>query len=173
MLQKERERGREGGREGENERMRERQHTVCALSSGIVVIGACAALVAAEEEVSRLGSPEAQVRCAVCSKEFELRIALSNHLHDKHNVEHQQFRSCYRSDPGSCSQHLQPRALDHVPEARGQEQEAAGAVKMEGIKKEGGAITHCSRTVERRATALRATAASGASAAHGTTEGIG
>ena len=156
MLQKERERGREGGREGENERKRERQHTVCALSSGIVVIGACAALVAAEEEVSRLGSPEAQVRCAVCSKEFELRIALSNHLHDKHDIEHQQFRS----DPGSC-------------EARGQEQEAAGAVKMEGIKKEGGAIAHCSRTVERRATALRATASAGASAAHGTTEGIG
>jgi hypothetical protein len=155
----EREREREGGREGGRERMRERQRTVCALSSGIVAMGACAARVAAEEEASKLGAPESPVRCPVCSKEFELRIALSNHLRDKHDVEHQQFRS----DPGSC-------------EARGQEQEAAGAVKFVGIKKAGGASAHCRRTAERRArraAARRATAAAGASAAHGTAEGNG
>ena len=96
------------------------------------------------------------VICQVCSQKFSSHASLACHLRDKQDGMHKQFRS----DPGSC-------------EARGQEQEAAGAVKMEGIKKEGGAIAHCSRTVERRATALRATAAAGASAAHGTTEGIG
>jgi stage III sporulation protein SpoIIIAA len=83
-----------------------------------------AARVAAEEKASKRGAPEggAPVRCPVCSKEFALEIALSTHLRDKQDVRHQHFRS----DPGSC-------------EARGQEQEAAGAVRIVVTKEAGGA----------------------------------